>query len=295
VKSASYCPNPVFIIGAPRSGSSVLAWSLAHHPGFWTSHETDFLTDILGGEDIYRAYQTGIAAGQKWFEEHDVAFGEFVSYVGLGMNALLASRSGGRRWVEQTPAYTLLADIIADAFPGAFFVHLVRDGRAVVRSMMHFRDGVWRASGGQGDPPEWSHDFEAALGTWCDFVRAAQDFALAHADRTFTVRNEDLVAEPRERFHRLLAFLETSDHAGPANFFRSSRINSSFGPDVWGSDRATALRPVGTGAAGMGWGFDGAQSELFAARAGALNRAFGYEAEISEATQVVAQESSDGT
>lgn len=41
-----------------------------------------------------------------------------------------------RRYGEVTPALSLCAPTLAEAFPRAQFIHLVRDGRAVVRSLM---------------------------------------------------------------------------------------------------------------------------------------------------------------
>ena len=41
------CPNPVFIIGSPRSGTSILAWALAQHSRLWTSGEVHILHSLL--------------------------------------------------------------------------------------------------------------------------------------------------------------------------------------------------------------------------------------------------------
>ena len=37
----------MFVIGSPRSGTSVLPWSLAHHWDFWTSDETEFIFHLF--------------------------------------------------------------------------------------------------------------------------------------------------------------------------------------------------------------------------------------------------------
>ena len=58
---------------------------------------------------------------------------------------LLTRTSNGRRWIDQTPANTLVVDRLAEMFPGARFLHILRDGRRVVHSMINFHRAM-------GDP-----------------------------------------------------------------------------------------------------------------------------------------------
>src|SRR5918995_5110059 len=133
------CPHPVFIIGAPRSGTSILGWSLAHHNQLWTSRESHILDDLFGNDRFYEAFKRAKSLpGGTWLQEQDVERDEFLKYLGLGLNALFTSRSQGRRWIDNTPSYTLMVDVLADMFPGAVFLHILRDGRRVVHSMMNF-------------------------------------------------------------------------------------------------------------------------------------------------------------
>src|SRR5262245_3379258 len=130
------CPDPVFIIGSPRSGTSILSWSLAQHRQLWTSAESDFLYDLFGCGHLEKAFETTRGRpGSTWLREEAVDKREFYGCLGLGVNALFTSRAGGRRWIDQTPLYTMIADLLADVFPGAFFLHILRDGRRVVDSM----------------------------------------------------------------------------------------------------------------------------------------------------------------
>jgi len=40
--------TPLFIIGSPRSGTSIISWALAQHDNFWTSAESDFILFLFG-------------------------------------------------------------------------------------------------------------------------------------------------------------------------------------------------------------------------------------------------------
>src|SRR5687767_476317 len=102
------CQNPVFIIGSPRSGTTALAWSLAQHSELWTSNESDFLFYLLANQHVEKAFHRARdAVGDRWLKREGVEQKEFYAFLGLGLNALFTSRSGGKRWVDQTPLYTM--------------------------------------------------------------------------------------------------------------------------------------------------------------------------------------------
>ena len=46
IKSVSICPNPIFVVGCPRSGTSVLAHSLARHSQMWLGPESDYIAPL---------------------------------------------------------------------------------------------------------------------------------------------------------------------------------------------------------------------------------------------------------
>ena len=213
------CPNPIFVIGSPRSGTSVLAWSLAQHSDMWTSAESDFLWHLFGQDRFDESFATTMARTDgSWLSKNDVDRQELLSYLGLGFNALFTSRSEGKRWIDQSPTYTLIADLLADLFPGAFFVHILRDGRSVVNSMVS-----------SGFSMHWADSFEEACKAWSHFVEVAMQFCERLPERGLTVRMDRLSADPNEEFGRLLAWLGAAPEAGPADFFSSNRINSSYG------------------------------------------------------------------
>jgi len=229
------CANPVFILGSPRSGTSALAWALAHHSQFWTSSENQLILKLHAREEPWTAFQQASGPG-TWLGEQGVDHSEFLSHFGLGLNSLFTSRSGGRRWIDQTPEHTLMADVLAEMFPGASFLHIIRDGRRVVHSMTHFADSAGRHL---AELPLWATSFREAVRTWRLFVESAQSFCSRHPARTLTVVHEELVTNPDMVFEVILDFLMVPNEPTPANFLRYSRINSSFAGDKWGTGPGT--------------------------------------------------------
>jgi hypothetical protein len=226
-----FCQSPIFIIGSPRSGTTALAHALGRHPELWVSKESYLIYQLYGNERVGQVWQHNWKrATPSWLREQGVERAELLGFLGLAVNALFSSRSGGRRWVDQTPLYTEMVDDLADMFPGAVFLHIVRDGRSVVRSMNAFGnvfDELPTAPLADEMPP-WTDDFQLACETWAEHVEAAYRFGELHPERCLTIRNEHLAAEPHDGFAAIHAFLGVQPNEAPAAFFGRRRINSSF-------------------------------------------------------------------
>jgi hypothetical protein len=238
------CAHPVFIVGSPRSGTTILAWSLAKHSQLWTSDESQILWDLFEGGRLGKNYRRRDHYDGSWLCKQRVRREEFLGYVGVGLNGLFTSRSNGKRWIDQTPLYVMLAHNLVDMFPGSFFIHILRDGRNVVHSMInvltarfvgHELPDVVKNS----PKPAWMTDFRDACRTWRRFVTVAMELQAAFPRRCLTVRNEQLLADPVQGFREILQFIQAPYEEGPANYFRSTRLNSSF-PNVPG--KPTELR-----------------------------------------------------
>ena len=232
------CPNPVFVIGSHRSGTTVLAVALARHPDFWTSDETLFMPALFGGGRVEGEIERWTSRPRgSWLRRQNVSREEFLSYLGMGLNALFTNRSEGKRWIDHTPHHALMAEALAAMFPGAYFLHILRDGRRVVHSMIHMASKLSgnerenrRAWGGSG--PAWRTDFKKACETWRKMSAAALDFCEKHPERSLTVRLEELERDPLGGFGGVLKFLQVAPSDAPARYFASHRINSSFSESV---------------------------------------------------------------
>jgi hypothetical protein len=175
-----------------------------------------------------------------------------------------------------------MAYMLADMFPGSSFIHVLRDGRAAVNSMLHFADLMDRQTE-KGSLPEWATGFEVAVGTWRTYVEAALAFCSDNPERGLTVKNEDLVERTEEEFERILTFLNVSYNPDPANFFRTSRINSSFGEEIWGSGKAAGKKgeDIRRGTAVNAWrNWSAEKRGTYTQVAGDLSQRLGYPAEL---------------
>jgi hypothetical protein len=210
--------RPVFIVGAPRSGTSLLysvlrsAPAFAHWPG--EAHEVweaDFHPALRGWSS--NALTAADAEGRP------------AERIRRSFFLVAGSR---RRLIDKTPRNALRVPFVDALFPDARYVHLVRDGRENVNSLLN----AWRTpryrtyrlpephSIPGADPawwkfvlyPGWRDDVAGPLEVVCarQWV-ASNDLALrdlgAVGDRAVRVRYEDLVDSPEDEVARVLRFL----------------------------------------------------------------------------------------
>lgn len=234
--SVRICPNPVFIFGSPRSGTTVLAWALAQHSHFWTSGESYFLHEQfarkLNAKETYA--RAASLSTEGWLQRENVTETEYLAFLGIGVNALFTNRSRDKRWVDHTPHYALMAGILAEMFPGAKFIHILRDGRKVVNSMQAFQNRVVRKQMASDIKdmfvPSWASDFRNACQTWRDYVEASMDFAARMPEQCLTINLDLLSADSQDGFAKITRFLGEHPEEKVATYYENNRLNSSFGP-----------------------------------------------------------------
>lgn len=126
--------RPVIILGAPRSGTSLLSELFDAHPDVLVLREPRLVWRY--GNDRRSDQLRAVHARP-----------EVVDHVHAAFSAALRQR-GVERLVEKTPANTVRPLFVDAVFPDAFYLHITRDGWAAVPSIRDF--SVRRGSGLDG-------------------------------------------------------------------------------------------------------------------------------------------------
>ncbi|HEX9343323.1 MAG TPA: sulfotransferase [Actinomycetota bacterium] len=256
-------PAPLFVIGAPRSGTSLLYKSLCLHPtAAWISnwvgrypsrprlaalnraarHLPGARRRVWFGADGANAYVYGKPRpalervfpmpieGERVFNHCGIALPGPGSPPGgsparnasgersRAVDCLRASFrtltrwSGGRVLVCKRIANNQRIPLLAEAFPEARFVHLIRDGRAVAYSLSRVdwwdRDVVWW----YGDTPvRWreagNDPWELCAEHWNrELASIGEGLAAVPAGQRLEVRYSELIADPIPGIERIAAF-----------------------------------------------------------------------------------------
>jgi len=221
--------RPVFVIGCPRSGTTLLTLMLSSHSRLAIPPETRFLLPVFRrrrsfGDLTVKPNRRRLA--RAVVRRNGTKFGHLgldaervkkevirgAPTMGSALAApyrLYAADRGKPRWGDKRPGYFRNVGVIRELFPDAQVVHLVRDPRDCVASLKRMS---W-----------WRHGTVGAVATWVhavDLARAAR--RRLPADAFHELRYEDLVADPRHELQRLCSFLGEEfeeamlDHQGEA-------------------------------------------------------------------------------
>lgn len=144
----------IFIVGAPRSGTTWLQRMLSAHPQVASVEPelTLFSRYVAPWEDNFRKEQEAMDAG-RWRQGLPVLWDaerfhrHLRHFLEETYGEVLALRPGATHLLDKHPNYANHMPLIARYMPRARFIHLVRDGREVALSMMSARRRVGHSPG----------------------------------------------------------------------------------------------------------------------------------------------------
>lgn len=195
--------RPVFVVGSKRSGTTWLQRILLSHPAACGGPESNFFS-CFGG--AIRSFHRGVGAlrqaGLANFWTYDGLVNEIRSLWRRTMSPIVEQAGpGARLLVEKTPNHALCLAEIDEVLPECKVIHIVRDSRAVVASMLAASHETW----GRIFAPSRAKD--AAI-EWHRHVREARAYgAKLGPGRYLEVRYEDLLADTAGSIERIYAFV----------------------------------------------------------------------------------------
>jgi hypothetical protein len=210
---------PVFVVGAARSGTTLLQQMLDHHPSLAFPWESHFIAVLHGLLDRYgdlrevanrRNLILAIERYQRLAFCEDMP-GEWIPGLLLAADSLAeqapptysgvidaiytfyARQRGRFRWGDKTPGYVNNLPLLLQLFPRAKFLHIVRDGRDAALSLMPLSFGP--------------NTVFVTAQKWKHWVQHGLSFAEGHPEAIHMVRYEDLTDDPETVLRGICEFL----------------------------------------------------------------------------------------
>jgi hypothetical protein len=271
---------PIFVVGCPRSGTTLLRLMLDAHPHLAIPPESHFIPQVArvrsryergGGFDAERMARQ-VFAGirfQDWHLPQEAVLAAirerrprdlagavecfFVAY---------ADAHGKPRWGDKTPGYSIELPLLSQLFPDARFVHLIRDGRDVAVSLM--------------EVPRPPRSFAEAAQVWAFRVaKGRRDGEPLGPDRYLELRYESLVDDPETALKAICAIADLDYGPSMLEYHREDPA-ASVPERNWGHHRNLAMPPT-KGLRDWRTRMRDADQQLFEAVAGGELTALGYE------------------
>lgn len=283
-------PPAPFVVGAPRSGTTLLRLMLDAHSLLAIPPETGFVPVAAsvaargGGPDALLAEITrlptwadlGLASDQA----RELLLAVRPWSVSEGLRVLYrayARRHGKPRFGDKTPTHVRHVAALVDLLPEAHVIHLIRDGRDTAASVrgLHFSPG--------------DGSVEAIARQWQDGIREARRQA-SGIEHYRELRYERLVTEPEAVLRQLCEWLELPWEDGVLRFHERAEQRFEELPfarqdgtvlrtreDRHRLHEKTSLAPDGTRIGRWRGDLSPVEVEAFESVAGALLAELGYE------------------
>jgi hypothetical protein len=226
-------PRPIFIIGAPRSGTSITTWALGQHPNIQPMPETVWIASL--GIGAYLSHLKGSERGRfSHLSNAGFELAPFMARIGQAVDAIVDDVFSARchrmlgaavddpewvlpdadkarnpmqilrtasdpkqRWVDGTPLNTFYVWTLAEMFPKAQFIHNLRRPDEVATSLEGF-DKV-------GAEPQ---ALDQGLKTWVSHTENAWHAERGlGGERAFRLDFDRIASEPEALFREICDFL----------------------------------------------------------------------------------------
>lgn len=194
--------GPIFIGGAGRSGTTLLRVMLDAHPNICCGPELKLLPAI--GQFFQSVAQPLAPVMGAYGNTPDDICRHFRGLV-EGLVENYRRTSGKSRWAEKTPHNVLFMMPLAQIFPDAKFLHVVRDGRDVACSLVTMN---W--VGPDGNKVDYIRNIANAAGYWRHVYLNVQQQAAQPLlrGRVMEIRYEQLVTETEKTMRSVLQFVD---------------------------------------------------------------------------------------
>ncbi|MCK9523313.1 MAG: sulfotransferase [Proteobacteria bacterium] len=216
----------IFVIGSPRSGSTMFQRMLGSHSAIYTHPEPHIISPLahLGYyENVDKAPYDHINAALAIREyvadlpgQEDDYLDACRAYLDILYGRML-DKSGQQMMLDKTPANALVLPFLRKVYPDAHYIVLTRHPLAIFCSYADsFFEGDYDAA----------LNFNNILGR---YVPAMAGFLRTPPARMHHVRYEDLVAQPETKMAEIFAFLGLPNEADAVNYGAREHVVKSFG------------------------------------------------------------------
>ncbi len=209
---------PIFIGGAGRSGTTLLRVILDSHPNIACGPELKISPVIAQLWYDFRTMYLNIV-NEYFITQEDI--NQIFAQMIFSLLEKYLSTTGKKRIAEKTPNNIRIFKHLHEMFPDSPLIHLIRDGRDVVASLLSMD---WKTP--MGEPIEYTKDVKKAARFWLSAVTAGRKFAEENSssDKVYLeIRYEDIVNKSEECLKKLFNFIDEPWDSSVLRYYKQER------------------------------------------------------------------------
>jgi tetratricopeptide (TPR) repeat protein len=193
-------PQPIFILGFPRSGTTLVEQTLSAHPLISAGDELPFINEITGS--MPRMLNSPLnypeALAELWMGDRCSGLDELRDYYLQRVLQLGIFEPGAQWFTDKMPLNETHLGLIALMFPRAPLIHVLRHPLDVVLSVFsnHLTHGFY-----------CSYALETAARHYARVMELVEHYRSEMTLHYLPVRYEDIVDEQEESVRRMLDFI----------------------------------------------------------------------------------------
>ena len=199
-------PTPIFIVGMPRSGTTLVEQILASHSQVEATDELPFLNRM--GLELEQEGGYAEALANMTEERQQSLAGEYLE------KAAHYRREGLPFFIDKAPHNFLHIGLIKALFPNAKIINVIRDplDNAIGVFKMYFGKGA-----------EFSFSLEGIIYYWQGYVTLMNHWNTVYPDGVKHLSYEDLAKNPEAKIEELLEYCELPVEEQCFRFYESDR------------------------------------------------------------------------
>jgi hypothetical protein len=231
---------PLFIIGNPRSGTTLLRLMLTNHQNIVIPPECGFAVWFyekykfaIFSETLVESFIKDLSTAKK-IETWDLDYSKLLDYILTAQPSSYPDiveavykfygHANGRtflRWGDKNNFYLHHIDTIREMYPCAHFIHIIRDGRDVACSYR----ALQRSNVVSKYAPHLPYNVKDIAIEWsANIQKIRSSFDKNHWDNVYEIRYEDLVSQPGDELEKICAFLDEPYDIEMERFFIKNQI-----------------------------------------------------------------------
>jgi tetratricopeptide (TPR) repeat protein len=209
-------PQPIFILGFPRSGTTLVEQTLSAHPKIAAGDELPLIHEITAIMPRMLASPLGYpeALAELWMGDQREGLDNLRDYYLQKVRQMGVLRAGATRFTDKMPLNETHLGLIALLFPEAPLIHVLRHPLDIMVSAFsnQFTHGFFCA-----------YDLETAARHYVRVMDLVQHYRAEMSLRYLPVRYEDIVQDQETSIRAMLAFVGEQFNKGCLTFHKNRR------------------------------------------------------------------------